>query len=54
MMVFIGIYQITAQGQDLINIKAIEGMSGLGHIILSVGMTKLLVKIYRLENTQVK
>lgn len=54
MMVFIGIYQITAQGQDLINIKAIEGMSGLGHIILAAGMTKLLVKIYRLENTQVK
>ena len=54
MMVFIGIYQITAQGQDLINIKAIEGMSGLGHIILAAGMTKLLVKIYRLENNQVK
>lgn len=54
MMVFIGIYQITAKGQDLINIKAIEGMSGLGHIILAAGMTKLLVKIYRLENTQVK
>ena len=54
MMVFIGIYQITAQGQDLINIKAIEGMSGLGHIILAAGMTKLLVKIYRLENTQIK
>ncbi|WPC08978.1 DUF2871 domain-containing protein [Globicatella sp. PHS-GS-PNBC-21-1553] len=54
MMVFIGIYQITAQGQDLINIKAIEGMSGLGHIILAVGMTKLLVKIYRLENIQIK
>lgn len=54
MMIFIGIYQITAQGQDLINIKAIEGMSGLGHIILAAGMTKLLVKIYRLENIQVK
>lgn len=37
-MIIKGMYQITSMGNNLINIKALEGISGIGHIVLAVGL----------------
>lgn len=48
-MTVFGIYDVVRNGEKTINIKALEGFSGMGHIILSVGLVYLLLKIKKLS-----
>ena len=48
-MMVIGIYEVVSQGQETISRPAIDGISGLGHIILAVGLVWVLVKIFGME-----
>lgn len=48
-MMVIGIYEVVGEGVATISIPAISGISGIGHILLSVGLGWTIVKIYNLE-----
>lgn len=48
-MIIIGIFEIVSKGQKTISLAAIDGISGLGHITLAVGLVLTLVKIYNIE-----
>ena len=45
-MIVIGIYEITSLGQDIISRAAIDGISGIGHIILAVGIVWAMGELY--------
>lgn len=48
-MTVFGIYDVVSMGEKTIKIAALEGLSGLGHICLSVGIVWLMLKILRIE-----
>ena len=48
-MVVIGIYEVVREGMDVIVRAAIDGTSGIGHIILGVGIVWMFVKLYNLK-----
>lgn len=48
-MMVIGIYEVVGEGVATISIPAISGISGIGHILLAVGLGWIIVKIYNLE-----
>lgn len=48
-MMVIGIYEVVSEGVATISIPAISGISGIGHILLAVGLGWTIVKIYNLE-----
>lgn len=52
MMVIIGIYEVVSQGQQLVNNGALAGISGLGHVALSIGLVWTIVKIFQHESTK--
>lgn len=49
MMIF-GIYEVVSGGQNTVSVKALEGLSGLGHIALSVGLSWLIVRLFNIES----
>ncbi len=53
-MMVIGIYEVVSQGQETISRPAIDGMSGIGHIILAVGLVWTIVSIYNMEKSKIK
>lgn len=48
-MVVIGIYEVVREETDVIIRAAIDGTSGIGHIILGVGIVWMFVKLYNLK-----
>ena len=48
-MVVIGIYEVVSEGEDVIVRAAIDGTSGIGHVILAVGIVWLFVRTYNLR-----
>ena len=48
-MVVIGIYEVVREGSDVIVRAAIDGTSGIGHIVLSVGIVWMFVRAYNLK-----
>ena len=46
-MMVIGIYEVVGLGEQTINRAAIDGISGLGHITLAVGLVWTIIKIYK-------
>ena len=48
-MVVIGIYEVVCDGADVNVRAAIDGTSGIGHIILGVGIVWMFVKLYNLK-----
>lgn len=48
-MLLIGINEVVSTGQSLVKQAALDGISGLGHMTLSVGLVWTLLKFYRLE-----
>ena len=48
-MVVIGIYEVVSEGDDAIVHAAIDGTSGIGHIILGVGIVWIFVRLYNLR-----
>ncbi len=53
-MMCIGIYEVVSLGQKTISRAALDGMSGLGHIILSVGFVWTFAKIFKNEKGKVQ
>lgn len=53
-MVTIGIYEVVSVGEEVIIRAAIDGLSGIGHIVLGVGIVWMFVKLYRLIKTDEK
>lgn len=51
MMVF-GIYEVVSNGQDTIRIAALSGTSGIGHILLSIGIVWFMVNLFRIESNK--
>lgn len=49
-MALFGIYEVVSQGNDIVNRHALEGLSGIGHIILTIGLVWTLVKIFQNES----
>lgn len=52
MMAIIEIYKVVSEGQKLVSNGALAGMSGLGHIALSIGLIWAIVKIFQYESTK--
>lgn len=50
----IGIYEVVSMGQETINRPVIDGISGIGHIIIAVGLVWTIAKIYEIEKNQPK
>ena len=48
-MVVIGIYEVVRNGSDVIVRAAIDGTSGIGHIVLAVGIVWIFVRAYNLK-----
>ncbi|MDU1580328.1 DUF2871 domain-containing protein [Finegoldia magna] len=48
-MVVIGIYEVVREGSDVIVRAAIDGTSGIGHIVLAVGIVWMFVRTYNLK-----
>lgn len=48
-MVLIGIYEVVSLGQAVVKQAALDGVSGLGHIVLSVGLVWTLLSVIRFE-----
>lgn len=48
-MMVIRIYEVVGEGASTISIPAISGISGMGHILLAVGLVWTIVKIYNME-----
>ncbi len=44
-MTVYGIYDVVGKGEEIISIPMISGFSGLGHIILSIGLVWMLIKL---------
>lgn len=52
MMAIIGIYEVVSEGQQLVGNGALAGMSGLGHIAISIGLVWSIVKIFQYESAK--
>lgn len=50
-MMLLGMYEVVGAGQGTINRSAADGLSGMGHIILAVGLVMTFVRIFNLEKT---
>ena len=50
-MTLFGIYEVVSANRPIIKKAALEGLSGLGHIILLIGIVLLVVKIFQNETT---
>lgn len=48
-MVLLGIYEVVSSGQNIVNQNVLNGISGMGHIILSVGLVWTIIILYRIE-----
>lgn len=48
-MIVIGIYEVVSLGQQIIVRAAIDGTSGIGHILLGVGLVWLLIRVLEYE-----
>lgn len=48
-MVVIGIYEVVREGSDVIVRAAIDGTSGIGHIVLAVGIVWMFMRAYNLK-----
>lgn len=48
----IGIYEVVSEGQKLVSNGVLAGMSGLGHIALSIGLVWTIVKIFQYESAK--
>lgn len=48
-MALIGIYEVVSMGQEVVKQAALDGISGLGHIVLSVGLVWILLTVIRFE-----
>ena len=48
-MMVIGIYEVVGEGVATISIPAISGISGIGHILLAVGLVWSVVQVYKIE-----
>ncbi len=51
-MVLLGIYEVVSEGQAIINRAAVDGISGIGHILLGVGIVWTFIKLYSLDETK--
>lgn len=45
-----GIFTVVSDGVDTINLNAIAGIAGIGHIITTIGIICLMLKLYKLES----
>lgn len=45
MMMIYGVYDVVGQNQKLVSVGALEGFSGIGHILISIGILMILLKI---------
>ena len=52
MMTIIEIYEVVSEDQQLVDNGALAGMSGLGHIALSIGLVWTIVKIFQYESAK--
>lgn len=52
MIAIIGIYEVVSEGKKLVSNGALAGMSGLGHIALSIGLVGTNVKISQYESAK--
>ena len=52
MMAVVGIYEVVSEGQKFASNGALAGMSGLGHIALSIGLVWTIVKIFQYESAK--
>ena len=50
-MTLFGIYEVVSANRPIIKKAALEGLSVLGHIILSIGIVWLVVKIFQNQTT---
>lgn len=48
----IGIYEVVREETNVIVRAAIDGTSGIGHIILGVGIVRMFVKLYKLKTAE--
>lgn len=54
-MIVYGIFDVVGGGENIINISAISGISGIGHIILAIGIIMIFMRIRKeitIENTE--
>ena len=49
-MTLFGIYDVVGEGKDIVIRAALEGLSGIGHIVLSIGIVWMAVKIFQNES----
>lgn len=48
-MIVIGIYEVVSKEKEIISRAVLDGTSGLGHIVLGLGIVWLFIKIYKLK-----
>lgn len=48
-MTIIGIYQVVSEGHTVVSRHAMDGLSGLGHIVLTIGIVSIACKIFQNE-----
>lgn len=48
-MTIIGIYQLVSEGHTVVSRHAMDGFSGLGHIVLTIGIVSMAYKIFQNE-----
>ncbi|UHR02645.1 DUF2871 domain-containing protein [Peptoniphilus sp. GNH] len=53
-MMLLGIYEVVSEGSQTLNSSAMEGISGLGHIILGFGLLYTLLKLKKLSVRSIK
>ena len=54
-MFVIGLYQVIGSvDKNIINLAALQGITGIGHIGLTIGLIWILSKIYKFENLKIR
>ena len=48
-MTLLGIYEVVSEGKDIVSKPALEGISGLGHIVLAIGLVQIALKVFQHE-----
>ena len=48
-MMIIGIYDVVGDGTTIVSRAAMDGLSGIGHIILAIGLVSIVVRIFNNE-----
>lgn len=51
-MTLFGIYEVVSEGKNIVNKAAIEGLSGIGHITLAIGIVWTIVRIFKIESVK--